>query len=87
MHAAAAWRRKDAGVTCRCRLRLACDDDCAGALLDHLDRTHQEWRGVNISAVAVAPYRRLVALKKQTADMKVVQDKRLQRACKTVWPA
>ncbi|XP_019743054.1 laminin subunit alpha-1 [Hippocampus comes] len=53
-----------------------CDDRCAGALLDDLDRTHQEWRGVNIGGVAVAPHRRLVALKRQTADVQLMFSER-----------
>ncbi|XP_077410965.1 laminin subunit alpha-1 [Vanacampus margaritifer] len=49
-----------------------CDDDCTGGLLDDLERTRWHWRAANVSGAAMAPYRQLVALNKQTASMQLM---------------
>lgn len=49
----------------------ACDDDCTGVLLDDLENIHNHFLSVNLSGVAIAPYRRLVLLENQTRNVKV----------------
>ncbi|XP_077592476.1 laminin subunit alpha-1 [Stigmatopora nigra] len=51
---------------------VACDRHCVGALLDDLDAIHRRWRAFNISAVTMAPYRRLVALNQKTGHSKLM---------------
>lgn len=49
----------------------ACDDDCTGVLLDDLETIHNHFLSVNLSGVAMAPYRQLVLLENQTRDIQV----------------
>ncbi|XP_054478572.1 laminin subunit alpha-1 [Anoplopoma fimbria] len=51
---------------------VSCDDECTGVLLDDLDKIHDHFLSVNLSAVAMAPYRQLVSLENQTRDIQVV---------------
>ncbi|KAM6908341.1 laminin subunit alpha-1 [Lycodopsis pacificus] len=51
---------------------LSCDDECTGVLLDHLEQTHDHFLSVNLTAVAMAPYRQLVLLENQTRDVQVM---------------
>lgn len=49
----------------------ACDDDCTGVLLDDLDVLHNHFLSVNLSSLAVAPYRQLVLLENHTREIQV----------------
>lgn len=49
----------------------ACDDECSGILLDDLEKIHAHFLSVNLSAVAVAPYRQLMLLENQTSGIQV----------------
>ncbi|XP_031733781.1 laminin subunit alpha-1-like [Anarrhichthys ocellatus] len=51
---------------------VSCDDECTGVLLDHLEQTHDHFLSVNLTAVAMAPYRQLVLLENQTRDVQVM---------------
>uniref|UniRef100_A0A8D0CXN5 Laminin subunit alpha-1 n=1 Tax=Sander lucioperca TaxID=283035 RepID=A0A8D0CXN5_SANLU len=68
------------GHTCdRCEERhvlqeeecVSCDDECTGVLLDDLEQIHNDFLSVNLSAVAMAPYRQLVLLENATRDIQV----------------
>ncbi|XP_014912106.1 laminin subunit alpha-1 isoform X1 [Poecilia latipinna] len=50
---------------------VSCADGCSAVLLDDLDRLNDHFLSVNLSAVAMAPYRQLVLLENQTKDFKV----------------
>ncbi|XP_032407316.1 laminin subunit alpha-1 isoform X2 [Xiphophorus hellerii] len=50
---------------------VSCDDGCSTVLLDDLDRLNDHFLSVNLSAVAMAPYRQLVLLENRTKDFKV----------------
>ena len=52
-------------------LTAACDDECSGVLLDDLDQIHNHFLSVNLSAVAMAPYRQLVLLENRSRDLEV----------------
>ncbi len=52
-------------------LTPACDDECTGVLLDDLEKIHNHFLSVNLSSIAVAPYRQLVLLENQTKDIQV----------------
>ncbi|XP_061614328.1 laminin subunit alpha-1 isoform X2 [Phyllopteryx taeniolatus] len=56
---------------------VSCDEECTGALLNDLDQMHRRWQAVNISSVAIAPYRQLLALNKQTRDMQLMFSERI----------
>lgn len=49
----------------------ACDDECTGVLLDDLEKIHNHFLSVNLSSVAMAPYRQLVLLENRTKDVQV----------------
>ncbi|XP_037619286.1 laminin subunit alpha-1, partial [Sebastes umbrosus] len=51
---------------------VSCDDECTGVLLDDLDKIHNHFLSVNLSGVAMAPYRQLLLLENQTRDIQVV---------------
>ncbi|XP_029282402.1 laminin subunit alpha-1-like, partial [Cottoperca gobio] len=51
---------------------VSCDDECTGVLLDDLEKIHNNFLSVNLSGVAMAPYRQLVLLENQTRDVQVV---------------
>nr|XP_046227110.1 laminin subunit alpha-1 [Scatophagus argus] len=53
---------------------VSCDDDCTGVLLDDLEKTHNHFLSVNLSGFAMAPYRQLVLLEKQTRDIQVFSE-------------
>uniref|UniRef100_A0A4W6ED91 Laminin subunit alpha-1 n=1 Tax=Lates calcarifer TaxID=8187 RepID=A0A4W6ED91_LATCA len=53
------------------RCSRSCDDECTGVLLDDLDKLHNYFLSVNMTGVAMAPYRQLVVLENQTRDIKV----------------
>ncbi|XP_078100457.1 laminin subunit alpha-1 [Sander vitreus] len=66
------------GHTCdRCEERrvlqeeecVSCDDECTGVLLDDLEQIHDDFMSVNLSAIAMAPYRQLVLLENTTRDI------------------
>ncbi|KAF1373388.1 hypothetical protein PFLUV_G00260050 [Perca fluviatilis] len=48
---------------------VSCDDECTGVLLDDLEQIHNDFLSVNLSAVAMAPYRQLVLLENTTRDI------------------
>lgn len=50
-------------------MAAACDDECVGVLLDDLEETH--FLSVNMSAIGMAPYRRLVLLANRTRAVQV----------------
>ncbi|TMS01197.1 hypothetical protein E3U43_001041 [Larimichthys crocea] len=50
---------------------VSCDDECSGILLDDLEKIHAHFLSVNLSAVAVAPYRQLMLLENQTSGIQV----------------
>lgn len=50
---------------------LACDDECTGILLDDLEKIHNHFLSVNLSGVAMAPYRQLMLLENHTRDIQV----------------
>uniref|UniRef100_A0A4W6EDC8 Laminin subunit alpha-1 n=1 Tax=Lates calcarifer TaxID=8187 RepID=A0A4W6EDC8_LATCA len=50
---------------------VSCDDECTGVLLDDLDKLHNYFLSVNMTGVAMAPYRQLVVLENQTRDIKI----------------
>lgn len=52
-------------------LTPACDDDCTGVLLDALDKLHDTFLTVNLSGVAMAPYRQLQSVENHTKDLEV----------------
>ncbi|XP_061877295.1 laminin subunit alpha-1 isoform X1 [Entelurus aequoreus] len=56
---------------------LSCDDECTGVLLDDLDRLQEHFSTINMSSIAVAPYRQLVALENHTSDMQVMSSQRV----------
>ncbi|XP_076014482.1 laminin subunit alpha-1 [Genypterus blacodes] len=47
---------------------VSCQDDCTGPLLDDLDTLDKHLLAVNMTSLAVAPYRQLVALENHTRD-------------------
>ena len=49
----------------------ACDDECTGILLDDLEKIHNHFLSVNLSSIAMAPYRQLVLLENRTQDIQV----------------
>ncbi|XP_044032400.1 laminin subunit alpha-1 isoform X1 [Siniperca chuatsi] len=51
---------------------VSCDDECTGVLLDDLEKIHNHFLSVNLSAIAMAPYSQLVLLENQTRDIQVV---------------
>ncbi|XP_073344237.1 laminin subunit alpha-1 [Pagrus major] len=51
---------------------VSCDDECTGVLLDDLEKIHDHLLSVNLSGVAMAPYRQLVLLENQTRDVQVM---------------
>ncbi|KAM9775357.1 laminin subunit alpha-1 isoform 2-T2 [Syngnathus typhle] len=55
---------------------LPCDDGCAGALLDDLDRMLARWPAINISSAAVTSYRQLAVLDKRIRDMQLLFSER-----------
>ncbi|KAM6900446.1 laminin subunit alpha-1 [Xenentodon cancila] len=50
----------------------SCDDSCTGVLLDDLHRLHHHFLSVNLSRIAMAPYRQLMLLKNRTKHLEVV---------------
>uniref|UniRef100_A0A3B4WWD7 Laminin subunit alpha-1 n=1 Tax=Seriola lalandi dorsalis TaxID=1841481 RepID=A0A3B4WWD7_SERLL len=50
---------------------VSCDNDCTGILLDDLDKLQIHFMSVNLSSIAMAPYRQLVLLENQTRDILV----------------
>uniref|UniRef100_A0A671TW87 Laminin, alpha 1 n=1 Tax=Sparus aurata TaxID=8175 RepID=A0A671TW87_SPAAU len=50
---------------------VSCDDECTGVLLDDLEKIHNHFLSVNLSSVAMAPYRQLVLLENRTKDVQV----------------
>ncbi|XP_078018932.1 laminin subunit alpha-1 [Epinephelus lanceolatus] len=50
---------------------VSCDDKCSGVLLDDLEKLHNHFLSVNLSAVTMAPYRQLVLLENQTRVIQV----------------
>ncbi|XP_030253759.1 laminin subunit alpha-1 isoform X2 [Sparus aurata] len=60
---------------CDCRHTgecVSCDDECTGVLLDDLEKIHNHFLSVNLSSVAMAPYRQLVLLENRTKDVQVM---------------
>ncbi|KAM9337101.1 laminin subunit alpha-1 [Symphorus nematophorus] len=51
---------------------VSCDDECTGVLLDNLEMLHNHFLSVNLSSVAMAPYRQLVLLENETRDIQVL---------------
>ncbi|XP_047423850.1 laminin subunit alpha-1 [Mugil cephalus] len=51
---------------------VSCGDECTGVLLDDLDKLHDNFLAVNLSGVAMAPYRQLRMLENQTKDLKLL---------------
>ncbi|KAI3355620.1 hypothetical protein L3Q82_018448 [Scortum barcoo] len=51
---------------------VSCDDECTGVLLDDLEKIHNHFLSVNLSGVAMAPYRQLVLLENQTRGIQVM---------------
>ncbi|XP_040922183.1 laminin subunit alpha-1 [Toxotes jaculatrix] len=51
---------------------VSCDDECTGVLLDDLDKLQNDFLSVNLSGIAMAPYRQLVVLANQTRDIQVL---------------
>nr|XP_057915603.1 laminin subunit alpha-1 isoform X1 [Doryrhamphus excisus] len=56
---------------------VSCDDECTGVLLDDLDKLHERFSAINMSSIAMAPYRQLVALENHTRDMQVMFSERV----------
>lgn len=52
-------------------LLSACNDACTGVLLDDLDKLHNIFLTVNVSAIVMAPYGQMVALENQTRGLQV----------------
>uniref|UniRef100_A0A3Q1IEZ3 Laminin subunit alpha-1 n=1 Tax=Anabas testudineus TaxID=64144 RepID=A0A3Q1IEZ3_ANATE len=50
---------------------VSCDDKCTGILLDDLDMLHNQFLSINMSGIAMAPYRQLVVLENSTRDLQV----------------
>ncbi|XP_076577630.1 laminin subunit alpha-1 [Chaetodon auriga] len=50
---------------------VSCHDECTGVLLDDLDKIHNRFLSINLSSVAMAPYRQLVLLENHTKDIQV----------------
>ncbi|XP_070709007.1 laminin subunit alpha-1 [Pempheris klunzingeri] len=50
---------------------VSCNDECTGVLLDDLGKMHNHFLSVNLSGIAMAPYRQLALLENQTRDMQV----------------
>ncbi|XP_068437392.1 laminin subunit alpha-1 isoform X2 [Clinocottus analis] len=50
---------------------VSCGDECSGVLLDDLEKLHNHFLSVNLSAIATAPYRQLVLLENRTRDLQV----------------
>ncbi|KAL7373886.1 hypothetical protein ABVT39_016658 [Epinephelus coioides] len=50
---------------------VSCDDKCSGVLLDDLEKLHNHFLSVNLSAVTMAPYRQLVLLENHTRVIQV----------------
>ncbi|XP_068604397.1 laminin subunit alpha-1 [Brachionichthys hirsutus] len=48
---------------------VSCDDECAGVLLDDLEKINNNFLSINKTAVAMAPYRQLVSLENDTRDI------------------
>uniref|UniRef100_UPI0037E85A5F laminin subunit alpha-1 n=1 Tax=Semicossyphus pulcher TaxID=241346 RepID=UPI0037E85A5F len=51
---------------------VSCDDECSGVLLDDLEKVNNHFLSVNLSSIAMAPYRQLVMLENQTRDLQVL---------------
>ncbi|XP_041824167.1 laminin subunit alpha-1 [Melanotaenia boesemani] len=51
---------------------VSCNDGCASILLDDLDKLHSYFLSVNLSRIALAPYRQLVLMENRTRHVKVV---------------
>ncbi|KAM8731402.1 laminin subunit alpha-1 isoform 1-T1 [Acanthopagrus schlegelii] len=51
---------------------VSCDDECTGILLDDLEKIHNHFLSVNLSSIAMAPYRQLVLLENRTQDIQVM---------------
>uniref|UniRef100_A0A3P8WGE8 Laminin subunit alpha-1 n=1 Tax=Cynoglossus semilaevis TaxID=244447 RepID=A0A3P8WGE8_CYNSE len=50
---------------------VSCNDACTGLLLDDLDKLHNIFLTVNVSAIVMAPYGQMVALENQTRGLQM----------------